>query len=100
VPGFSASVCHSLGKEEATTRLKGFVEDMRTRFRDEVSAAHGTWTGNVLDFSLTAMGMTVNGTLVVEDKKAKVDGQLPFAALPFRGRIEKSIVSELSTVLT
>lgn len=100
MPGFNASVPHELGAEEATSRLRGFVDKVLDRFGDQIQSSDGSWTDNVLDFSLTAMGMTVQGKLTVEDQLAKVEGQLPFMALPFKGKIEESIASELASELS
>jgi hypothetical protein len=100
MPGFQAQVSHSLGQEEATTRLKSFVQDMRDRFKDEVSHVDGAWNESILDFSLTTFGMTIKGSLTVDDDAARVSGQLPLAAMPFRGTIERSIADELAQALT
>jgi hypothetical protein len=45
------------------------------------------------------MGFTISGKLTVQDKLAKVEGQLPLAAAMFRGRIEESIKSEMQKEL-
>ncbi len=95
MPGFSTEIPHTLGKAEATARLKGFVEQARERFGQQVTAMDGSWNESVLDFSLTAMGLTITGTLAVEDTLARVAGKLPLAAMPFRGKIEQSIAEEV-----
>lgn len=100
MPGFSTEVPHTLGKEEAATRLKSFVEDVQERFKDEVSHVEGAWNDDVLDFSLTTFGMTITGSLAVEESVARVTGQLPLAAMPFRGTVEKSIADELKEALS
>ena len=100
MPGFSTEVSHNLGQAEATSRLKDFVERARERFGAQVSAMDGAWTDNVLDFSLTAMGITIKGALKVEETKVRVSGQLPLAAMPFRGKIEESIAAEIKQELS
>jgi hypothetical protein len=99
MPGFSTEVPHGLGQEEATSRLKDFVERATKRFGDQISAMDGSWTDSVLNFSLTAMGMTIKGTLTVDDSNARVSGQLPLMAMPFRGKIEQSIAAEIQQEL-
>jgi hypothetical protein len=100
MPGFSTEISHTLGKPEATTRLKSFVEDVQERFKDQVSQVDGAWNENVLDFSLTTFGLTVKGSLTVDESAARVSGQLPLAAMPFRGKIEQSIADELKQALS
>jgi len=100
MPGFSTEVSHALGKAEAATRLRSFVEDVQERFKDQVSQVDGAWNDNVLDFSLTTFGMTVTGSLTVDESVVRVSGQLPMAAMPFRGTIEQSIADELNQALS
>jgi hypothetical protein len=100
MPAFSTEVPHPLGKDEATERLKVFLERVAERYKDQVSALSGEWQQNVLNFSLTTYGFTVSGKLVVEESVARLEGQLPFAAVPFRGKIEKGIAQELERALT
>jgi hypothetical protein len=99
MPGFKTEVSHRLGQVEATRRLKSLVADVHERHKEQVSAMDGAWNDNVLEFSLTTFGMTVKGTLIVDETSARVDGQIPLAALPFRGAIEKSIASQLEQAL-
>ncbi len=100
MPGFSTDVPHTLGKEEATERLKTFLDKVKQRYQDQVSALDGNWADNVLNFSLTTYGFKIDGSLIVEDNVAKLSGNLPFAAVAFRGKIEKSIASELEKALS
>ena len=48
---------------------------------------------------MTTYGFTISGTLTVDDTSAQLAGQLPFAALAFKGKIEKSIADELKKTL-
>jgi hypothetical protein len=100
MPGFSTEIDHSLGQAEATNRLKDFVERARERFGDQVSAMDGRWTDSVLDFSLTVMGMNVKGKMQVEENRVHVAGNLPLVAMPFRGKVEKSIADEIRQELS
>lgn len=99
MPAFRAEVPHSLGQEEATKRLKDFVDQVQKRFEDQISAVDGAWTDHVLNFSLSTNGITIKGALSVEADKARVEGQLPLLATPFKGMIEKSIAGELAQAL-
>lgn len=99
MPGFSTTVSHPLEKQAAIDKLKGLMESMRERFKDQASDVQGVWIGNVLNFSLKVMGMGISGKVTVEDKQAHVEGQLPLAASMFRGRIEESIKTEMEREL-
>ncbi len=99
MPAFNAEVPHTIGQEDATKRLKRFLDLVAEHYKDQVSALEGNWVDNVLQFSLTTYGFTISGDLVVEEEIVKLDGQLPFAAVPFKGKIQQSIVSELERAL-
>ena len=95
MPAFQVNVPHNLGKEQALERVKSFLEKVAERYKDQVSKMEGTWVDNVLKFAMTTYGFTISGTLTVDENVAHIDGQLPFAAMAFKGKIEKTIADEL-----
>ncbi|MAV36647.1 MAG: hypothetical protein CMJ59_14470 [Planctomycetaceae bacterium] len=99
MPAFNAETPHVLGQSEAVERLKSFVDNIREQFKEQVSEMNGEWDDSSLQFSLTTYGFTITGTLNVEDNRVHVDGQLPFAAVAFRGKIQQAIEQELSRAL-
>jgi hypothetical protein len=99
MPGFRTEVRHPLGREAAAERLKSFLDQVAQRYKEQVSSLEGDWTDNVLAFTLTTYGFKIPGTLTVEDDVAVIEGQLPFAAVAFRGKIESSIKSALEKAL-
>jgi hypothetical protein len=100
MPSFNTEVAHQLGQEQATARLKSFLDQVRLRYQDFVSDLQGNWTDNVLTFSLKTYGFAIDGTLTVSDTTARLAGTIPFAALAFRGKIEQSIAGELRRELS
>jgi len=100
MPSFNTEVKHQLGKDEARNRLQKLLEQVRQQYSDFVTELEGQWDDNVLTFSLKTYGFKIDGTLTVEDHLAQLSGNLPFAALAFRGKIEQSIVSELRRELS
>lgn len=100
MPSFTTEVPHTLGKEKAVEKLRSFLEGVVEKYKDQVSKMEGDWSDNVLDFALTTYGFSISGKLTVEEDVAKLDGQLPFAAVAFRGKIEKGIAGELERALS
>jgi hypothetical protein len=100
MPSFNTEVEHQLGQVEATERLKKLLDQVRQQYSDFVTELTGDWDDNVLTFSLQTYGFKIDGTLTVEDQLARLNGNLPFAALAFRGKIEQSIVGELRRELS
>lgn len=95
MPSFNTEVPHGLGQHEATQRLKSLLHQVREQYRDFVTELQGDWSNNVLTFSLKTYGFLIDGTLTVDDQAARLAGNLPLAALPFRGKIEQSIADQL-----
>jgi hypothetical protein len=91
MPKMSIKVPHQLTQEEATTRIHTLLSDLKNEHGDQIRDLKETWNGNRCDFSFKAMGFSTSGTLVVTDSGAELTGNLPFAALPFKGKIEETI---------
>ncbi len=100
MPSFKSEVPHTLGKEQAVERLRSFLDGVAEKYKDQVSKLDGEWSDNVLDFALTTFGFSITGKLTVEENVARLEGQLPFAAVAFRGKIEQGITSELERELS
>jgi hypothetical protein len=99
MPAFQVDVPHQLGKQQAIERLRPFVDRIAEQYKEQVSKSEGNWNDNVLTFALTTYGFTISGVLTVADDAVRLQGQLPFAALPFKGKIEHSIAGELQKEL-
>ena len=99
MPEFNATVDHQLSVEDATEKLKTFLDHVKEDYGEQVSKLDGSWDANVLTFALTTYGLDITGVLTVEENAAVVNGTLPFMALAFRGRIEESIKQNLKKAL-
>ena len=101
MPSFNVAVSHQLGQAEAVERLKTkFLDLLSDKYKDTVKDVQGTWTDNVLSFAFRSVGLTFKGTLEVEPDSAKINGNLPFAAIAFKGKIEHAIKHELTQALS
>lgn len=99
MPKFQAEAAHELGREQALTRLRDFLEKVEQEYAGQVSSLESEWIDDVLEFAMTAYGFTIKGAVTVDEEKASVHGNLPLAAAPFRGKIEKSISQALESAL-
>ncbi|MBA2114916.1 polyhydroxyalkanoic acid system family protein [Bremerella alba] len=101
MPGFKVEVPHPLGQEEAASRVKSLLEHLRGRFDGQVKDMQQTWTEeDVMQFSFKTAGLTIKGEMDVQPNSVVVSGDLPFAAMLFKGRIESSIKEELAKCLS
>ena len=91
MPGFETEVPHQLGQDAAVEKLKSFLEHVKQRYAKQISEVEGSWADNVLNYKLTTFGIKVDGTLTVEDDRVMMKGNLPFAAMVFKGKIAESI---------
>ena len=101
MPKIQFSVAHSHDKATVVEKLKNFSTEMRSNLPDGVSDVEESWSdeGN-LQFKISGMGMEISGTLVPSDNEVQLDGNLPFAALPFRGMIESQLKTGIEQALS
>jgi hypothetical protein len=100
LPSFQVKTLHTLGREAAIERLKHFAEKVATHYKDQVSRLESKWDDNKLNFSLSVYGFSFGGVITVTENEAALDGTMPFAALPFRGRIEAGFADEMKKALS
>jgi putative polyhydroxyalkanoate system protein len=99
MPKFGVTVPHQLTKDDARSRLERFVEVLQTKFEGKVSDLNQSWEGDTLKFSFKTFGIQLTGGITVYDNELKLDGDLPFAAMMFRGKIESDIKEQLERIV-
>jgi hypothetical protein len=99
MPKIELSVAHKLSQEEAKKRIAGLMADCRTRFAGQVSNVAESWNGYLDSFSFEAMGFAVSGKLEVQPTQVSIEMNLPWAAYPFKGRIENEILTHARQLL-
>jgi len=99
MPKINLSVPHALGEEEAKRRVANLIADSRAKFGAHISDVTETWTGNVENFGFRAMGFSIAGKLEVQASQLLIDISFPFAALPFKGRLESEILTHARQLL-
>ena len=95
MPAFNIEVPHQLGQQEAADRLRGFFQKVREKYQSQVTDLEENWDDNQLSFSFKTYGFVIKGTGTVLVENVQFAGELPFAAVAFRGKIEQSIREEL-----
>ncbi len=93
------SVPHELSQDEALRRIKNLLEEVKTQFSDKISNLYEQWDGYEGNFGFSAMGFSVSGTLTVEDDEVEISGNLPLAAMFFKGKIESTIRERAEALL-
>jgi hypothetical protein len=99
MPKIKVSVPHSLNPDEAVRRIKNLVKEIKTQFADKVSDVREEWTGSNGEFGFKVMGFDIAGTVQVDAREVQIQSSLPFAATPFKSRIEAVIQEKAQQLL-
>jgi len=100
MPKFKVEVGHQLGQEAAVGKVKTLLDRMKSHYEGQIKDMEQTWTeDDVMEFSFKTVGVKIKGNMDVQPDKVFVTGDLPFAAMLFKGRIESSIRDELAKCL-
>ena len=99
MPKFHLEVPHALSADEAKSRLERFIDSLRAKFQDKVSDLEQSWDGNVLSFAMKTFGFKISGAVDSQDQKLDVRGDIPFAAMMFKGKIETEIREQLARLM-
>jgi putative polyhydroxyalkanoate system protein len=99
MPKFGVRVPHNLTQQEARSRLERFADVLQQKFQDKVSDLSQTWEGDTLNFRFKTYGIQLQGGIAVTDKELDLNGDLPFAAMMFKGKIESEIREQLERIV-
>ncbi|MGU3540051.1 polyhydroxyalkanoic acid system family protein [Methylobacterium sp. A54F] len=92
---------HDLGREEARRRIETGVEQGRALLaKSGVTIANLAWTGDRLDFDLSALTQRVDGQIDVGADSVRVEVRLPLLLALFADKIKKSLGNEGNLLLT
>ena len=91
MPKIELNIPHNLHQREALTRIQNFLPELKAQHSDRIKDLEESWSGNKGQFRFKISGFKVSGTLQVEDSAVLIKGEIPFAALLFKGQIENSI---------
>ncbi len=94
------SVPHNLGADEAKQRIVQLMTETKGKFGNQVSNLEESWNGNHGTIRFKAMGFPVSGDLYVEAAAVRVEINLPFAALPFKSKIENDLSTRAKALLS
>ncbi|MBA3485310.1 MAG: polyhydroxyalkanoic acid system family protein [Pirellulales bacterium] len=99
MPKFQLEIPHTLSAEEARSRLERFIESLQAKFQDKVSDLSQSWNGNTLSFGFKTFGFKIAGAIAALENKLDVSGDIPFAAMMFKGKIETEIREQLARLM-
>ncbi|HEX3601210.1 MAG TPA: polyhydroxyalkanoic acid system family protein [Lacipirellulaceae bacterium] len=99
MPKFGVRVPHNLTKDEARSRLERFIEMLEAKFANQVGDLQQSWDGDTLKFHFKTYGIPLDGGITVADNELNLAGEMPFAAMMFKGKIESEIREQLEKLV-
>ncbi len=99
MPAFTAEVPHSLGQQAARERLESFLQKISEKYKGQIGDLTGAWNDDVLNFAFSTYGIKISGNLAVQEDKVVMNGELPFSAMMFKGKIVGGIQDALENAL-
>ena len=93
------TISHTLGKEEALRRLKSGLASVPANFRQVLAVQEEVWTGDHLQFRVSALGQGASGTIDVADDHVRLEVALPFLLAQLVEKIRPLIQKQGSLML-
>ncbi|MCX6158981.1 MAG: polyhydroxyalkanoic acid system family protein [Ignavibacteriae bacterium] len=79
--------------------MQTFLPQLKEQHSDKIIDLEESWNGNTGIFSFKISGFEVSGTLQVGENFVLINGELPFAAILFKGAIEETIQAKAMELL-
>ena|ERR1051326_8343743 len=92
------TVPHHTTREEARKIVERRVGELVAQYGHYASESQVTWSGDRLDFSGKARGLSASGMIEVTDTEVIIDGKLPLIAKPFEPRIKSAVEREAAAM--
>src|SRR4051812_30070818 len=92
------SLPDSLGKAEATRRLKSGLDGIRSEYGSLFHIALDDWDGDRLTFALSILKQHASGTIDVEEDRVRLEVNLPWLLARFAGKAQ-ALVQQKGTLV-
>ena len=93
------NIPHSQTQEEALNRIKQLFSRLQEEQKGTVTNVQEIWNGPNGEFSFSAKGFNIAGTIQVKPNEVQLDSDLPFAVSLFKGQIASMITQRANDLL-
>jgi hypothetical protein len=93
------TIPHRLGKAEAVRRLKAGLGGAAAHFHHVLAVQEEVWTGDHLQFRVSALGQAASGTIDVADDHVRLEVALPWLLARVVERFQPLIARQGSLML-
>ena len=92
---------HNKTKDEAYKAIDGLLNELKKQYKEIIQDYSGSWNSSkdIMDFSLYAKGFKISGKIQLYDNLIVLEGNLPFLAKLYQGKIESMIKQTLKEIL-
>ncbi len=87
-------VNHRTTQQAAIRRIQKMLEEQKQQIAEHATDVKTEWKDNVLEYSFTAQGTKISGTVTVTETDFDIYAKLPLMYRLFEGQIEKAIAAE------
>jgi putative polyhydroxyalkanoate system protein len=87
----TASIPHRLTRAEAKRRIQEALATGRREYGSRLHDLRESWTGDRLDFALSALGQSISGNLTVDDQAVHVEVALPWLLAMLAGPVKRQL---------
>ena len=95
----SLNIPHSQTQEEALSRVKQLLSRLQEEHKGTITNVQETWNGPNGQFSFSAKGFNIAGTIQVRENEVHLESDLPFAVALFKGQIAAMITDKAKALL-
>ena len=96
---FNMGLPHALPQDEALRRIRAEVETLKGEYGDKVGDLRDSWNDDSYEFQGVTQGFAVSGVILVRPSQIEISANLPWLAMPFKGRIEAAIRERMRNLL-
>jgi hypothetical protein len=93
------TIPHRLGKAEAVRRLKAGLGGVAAHFHHVLAIQEEVWTGDHLQFRVSALGQSAGGTIDVADDHVRLEVMLPWLLAQLVDKIRPLIARQGTLML-
>ena len=95
----TVSIPHRLGKEEVVRRLQAGLGSVRTNFGHLLAVQEQIWTGDHLQFRVSALGQAASGSIDVAEDHVRLEVVLPWLLAKIAEKVQPLIRKEGTLML-
>lgn len=96
----TVSLPHQLSRAEAKQRVEELIGRLPQEYGAFLSKFEKKWDGDTMTFNMSASGVTITGTVQVDDRAVRLDIPLPWPLSMFAGNVQQALEHEGRKLLT